>query len=162
MKKILDQVAVSVKEATEKTSQAISDGLEHENTQIALDWTKKAANTAAEEAARFGKEVVQSDMFKGAATGATVGALIGAISPIPFVGSALVGTLGAGVGLVSNLMRPSGGKNERRFTEQRAENLLTQQVDVYDQLTKFDELRQKGIITSDEFEAKKRELLKNA
>lgn len=162
MKKVLDQMAASVKEATEKTSQVISDGLEHENTKMALDWTKKAANAAADEATKFGKEVVQSDMFKDVATGTTVGAVVGAFVPIPFVGSTALGVVGAGIGLYKNLTRPSGAGSERPFTGQRAENLLSQKVDVYDQLIKFDELLQKGIITSDEFEAKKKELLKNA
>ena len=153
-------MTASVKEATEKTSQVISDGLEHENTKKALDLTKKAANAAAGEVTKVGKEVVQSDMFKAVATGTVIGAAAGTIVPIPLVGTTTGGLIGAGLGLYTNLTRRGERVSERPPSGQRSENLLTQQVDVYDQLIKFDELRQKGIITTDEFEAKKRALLK--
>lgn len=145
----------SVKQAAQKTSQAISDALEHENTKAALEWTKNAATSAADEAVRLGKEVARSDLVKDAATGAAVGAAIAV--PVPIIGPATGAVVGAGLGVFKNLTKPASGEAEKPqpvLTDNRP------QKDICDELLKLDELRQKGILTDSEFQAQKEKTLR--
>src|SRR5574343_1413549 len=146
----------SVKQAAQKTSQAISDALEHENTKAALEWTKSAATSAADEAVRLGKEVARSDLVKDAATGAAVGAAVAV--PVPIIGPAAGAVVGAGIGVFKNLT-----KHAYRESEKSATILLNNspQKDMCKELLKLDELRQKGILTVGEFLAQKSKLLTN-
>lgn len=144
----------SVKQAAQKTSQAISDALEHENTKAALEWTKSAATSAADEAVRLGKEVARSDLVKDAATGAAVGAVVAV--PVPIIGPAAGAVVGAGIGVFKNLTKPTTGEAGKVLAPPVA-NLPPKEI--YDELLKLDELRQKGILTDDEFRAQKGKLL---
>lgn len=144
----------SVKDAAQKTSQAISDVLEHENTKAALEWTKNAASTAADEAVRLGKEVARSDLAKDAAAGAAVGAVVAV--PVPLIGPAAGAVVGAGIGVFKNLTKPTSsesGKSVPTLVENSAPK------DIYDELLKLEELRQKGILTDFEFKNQKEKIL---
>ena len=144
----------SVKDAAQKTSQAISDALEHENTKAALEWTKNAASTAADEAVRLSKEVARSDLVKDAATGAAVGAVVAV--PVPIIGPAAGAVVGAGIGVFKNLTKPASSESGKA-----APVLLnnTPPKDMCEELLKLDELRQKGILTDSEFQAQKEKTL---
>lgn len=144
----------SVKDAAQKTSQAISDVLEHENTKAAVEWTKNTASTAADEAVRLGKEVARSDMAKDAATGAAIGAAIAV--PVPVIGPAFGAVVGAGLGVFKNLTKPTSSESGKSVPA-LMENAIPK--DFYDELLKLDELRQKGILTGSEFQAQKDKLL---
>ncbi len=148
MRKTLDRMYTSVKETTKRTTRAISDGFEHESTQAAIGRARRSANAATDEAIRLGKQVVRSDMAKAAVTGAAIGAVIAV--PLPVVGPVAGAVLGAGMGLYKNFSKPVTRKHEVASLEHKA-----QKSDVYDQLLKLGDLRQKGIITDTEFEAKK-------
>ena len=76
MKDVFQKVSTSISEAAKKTSQAVTEVIEHEDTQAALIWAKRTANTVADETARLGKEVARSDMAKDAATGAAIGGAV--------------------------------------------------------------------------------------
>lgn len=143
----------SVKQAAQKTSQAISDALEHENTKAALEWTKNAASTAADEAVRLGKEVARSDLAKDAAAGAAVGAVVAV--PVPLIGPAAGAVVGAGIGVFKNLTKPTPSESGKPTPAL----LNAPPKDVYEELLKLDELRQKGILTDPEFQAQKDKLL---
>lgn len=145
----------SVKQAAQKTSQAISDALEHENTKAALEWTKSAATSAADEAVRLGKEVARSDLAKDAAAGAAVGAVVAV--PVPLIGPAAGAVVGAGIGVFKNLTKPASREAEKPqpvLTDNRPP------TDICDDLLKLDELRQKGILSDSEFQAQKEKILK--
>ena len=71
-----------------------------EDAKIALEKAKQVAASVADEAALFGKEVMQSDLVKDVAPYAAIGAVIAI--PIPFVGSAIGAAIGAGLGLYKN------------------------------------------------------------
>ena len=72
MRNLIGQVTDSIKEAAKKTSETLSSAVEHEDTQAAIEWAKKTANTAADEAVKLGQEVARSDLAKDAPTGAAV------------------------------------------------------------------------------------------
>lgn len=157
MKNFIDQVATSIKEAADKTTQAVSEVMEHENTQAALEWTKKSANTLAEEATRLGKEVVRSDMVKDVATGAAIGAVV--VTPIPLVGPIAGAVVGSGLGLYKNLTRPSSSQNSKSLGDSETNKLAAPPIDVHDELTKLHDLLTKQIITEAEFAEQKSRIL---
>jgi hypothetical protein len=154
MKDIFDKVKASISDAAKKTSETVSEVIENENTQAALDWAKQTANTIADEATRLGKEVARSDMVKDAATGAAIGAAVAV--PVPIIGPAAGAVVGAGIGVFKNLTKPTSGE-AGKVLGAAVEKVPTKEL--YDELLKLDELRQKGILTDDEFQSKKSKLL---
>ena len=71
-----------------------------EDAKIALEKAKQVASSVADESAKLGKEVMQSELVKDVAPYAAIGAVIAI--PIPFVGSAIGAAIGAGLGLYKN------------------------------------------------------------
>lgn len=153
----LNNFVSSVKIAAERTSNAISDAIEHEDTQAAIAWSKNAASTVADEATRLGKEIVRSDMAKDAATGAAIGAAVA--MPLPVIGPAAGAVVGAGLGIYKNITKPASKGPELLSQAQKQHSSSSEKPDAYDQLIKFDELRQKGILTDAEFEEQKKKIL---
>ena len=155
MKDIFDKVTASISDAAKRTSETVSEAIEHENTQAALDWAKQTANSIADEATRLGKEVARSDMVKDVATGAAIGAAVAV--PIPLIGPAAGAVFGAGLGIYKNLNRTDA----KASTPDMARIVKAQEQDTsaYDKLIKLDELRSKGILTNEEFQAQKSKLL---
>lgn len=125
--------------------------IDEEDAKIAADWAKKAAHSAANEVSKLGKEAMKSDMVKDAAAGAVVGAAIAI--PAPVIGPLAGGAIGAGLGVYKNIIK-------KESSQQKVQ--IEAPVDVHAELVKFDELRQKGIITDVEFEAKKKLLLQDS
>lgn len=124
--------------------------VDHEDAKIAVDWAKKKANMVVDETAKLGKEAMRSDMVKDAAAGAAVGAVIAV--PVPVIGPIAGATIGAGLGVYKNLIKKDSGSHQMR-------DLPVASKDVHAELIKFDELRQKGIITETEFESQKKKIL---
>jgi hypothetical protein len=156
MKNFLGQIVNTVKEATKKTTQAVNDALDHEDTQIAIEWAKKTAGTAADETVRLGKEIARSDMTKDAAAGAAIGAAVAL--PLPIIGPAAGAVIGAGLGIYKNITKPAIKTIQSTLPENQEKT--PQKNDAYEQLIKFDELKQKGIITEEEFAEQKRKIFK--
>ncbi len=142
------------------------DYLSSEDVQNAAKWVKSAATTTGNEAVRlakdaaqsdttkgvikYAKDAVKSDMAKDAAAGAAIGAVV--TIPVPIIGPMIGATFGAGVGIYKNLT-----KHEPSISVVTKE--ATQEKDLYTELLKLDELKQKGIITDAEFEEQKKRLL---
>lgn len=61
---------------------------------------KSMVNSATDETAKLGKEVMQSELVKDVAPYAAIGAVIAV--PIPIIGPAIGAALGAGLGLYKN------------------------------------------------------------
>lgn len=130
--------------------------------------TLKTGNVVASETVALGKQVVRSQTFKDAAKGAGVGAV--AAVPIPFVGPVLGAVVGAGAGIFLGLTRPTPVPPlilpPEYFSPQPPQQQPTwvevpAQIpkDLYAELLKLDELRQKGLLTNEEFEVQKQKLL---
>ena len=120
------------------------------NTAVVAGWAKNTAATVADEGARLGKEAVRSDLAKDAAAGAAIGAVIAI--PIPVIGPLTGAVLGAAIGVYRN------------FTRKGAPSLPTPDApprpsDLYANLLKLRELKEKGILSEAEFETQKRKLL---
>ncbi len=157
MKDVFQKVSTSISEAAKKTSQAVTEVIEHEDTQAALIWAKRTANTVADETARLGKEVARSDMAKDAATGAAIGAAVAV--PIPVIGPAAGAVIGAGLGIYKNLTKPTTKASSLSALADKPEKSAALVPDIYQQLMNLDELRQKGILTEAEFQNQKEKLL---
>ena len=71
-----------------------------EDAKIALEKAKQVGAVVADESAKLGKEVMQSELVKDVAPYAAVGAAIAV--PIPIIGPAIGAALGAGLGLYKN------------------------------------------------------------
>lgn len=129
----------SVKQAVQKTSEVLSESLEHENTKAAVAWAK---------------DIAKSDLVKDAAAGAAVGAVVAV--PVPIIGPAAGAVVGAGIGVFKNLTKPvstDAEKPQLTVTDNKP------QIDISVELRKLDELRKEGILTDSEFQTQKDKLL---
>ncbi len=156
MKDYLGRVATTIKDAAKKSSQVVSEVIEHQDTQAAIAWTKQTTAVVADEAVRLGKEVARSELVKDAATGAAIGAAVAI--PIPVIGPAAGAVVGAGLGIYKNITKQP---DESSSTQPETARLISSstQIDPYEELIKYNELLQQGIISEDDFKSIKRKLL---
>ncbi len=128
--------------AISSTAASVGDFVTGEDIQIAAEWIKQTANTVGDEAVRLGNGVIQSDLVKDAGQCAIVGAVIAV--PLPIIGPAIGASIGASLGVYKNLTKP-----------EQPSNILPQstnsQIDFYQEMLNLDDLKQKGIISDDEF-----------
>ncbi len=96
-------------------------------------------------------EASKSGMAKDAAAGAAVGAVVAI--PVPIVGPAAGAAVGAGIGVYKNLTgkgsQPSLGVKSERAAK----------IDVYGEILKLGDLKDKGLITTEEYDEQKKLLL---
>ena len=156
MNEKLKNLAVKGKEAITATTTLVGDlngdgKADHEDAKIAVEWARRQAKAVGNEAAKLGKGAMASDMVKDAAAGAAVGAAIAA--PVPGIGPIAGAAVGAGLGIYKNLTKMESSQPVPKQIPEVA-------IDVHAELLKFDELRQKGVITEAEFEEQKKRLLK--
>ena len=77
--------------------------IDAEDFKIAAAKAKQMASTAADEAVKLGKDVMQSGLVKDVAAAAAVGAVIAI--PIPIIGPVVGATVGAGLGVYKNITK---------------------------------------------------------
>lgn len=140
------------KESMTAAADLVGDFTAREDVRAAAEEFKKTAVAVGNEAARIGKEAAKSDLAKDAGAGAAVGAVMAV--PIPIVGSVIGATAGATLGIYKNLTR-NAPSPRASATEQKT------QSDVYTEMLKLEDLRQKGIISDDEFSSMKNNILTN-
>ena len=127
--------------------------VDEEDARIAAEWAKRTAVSVGDEAARLGREVARSDMAKDAAAGAAVGAVVAI--PVPLIGPLAGAAIGAGIGVYKNLTK-KGQPASLGYATQGNPGLV---IDLHAELIKIEDLRQKGILTEEEFKIEKRKLL---
>jgi len=166
MKDKLSQMAIKAGQAASAAARKTADYVQtHKPTEQDLAQAKamalKAGRAAADETMALSKEVAQSKTFKDAAKGAGVGAV--AAIPIPLIGPAVGAVIGAGAGIYL------GSRSRQQAQPQALSPSPPQAVlidveavppkDLYAELLKLGELRQKGLLTNEEFEVQKQKLL---
>lgn len=144
------QFAGKAKKSISSATDLVGDFVEREDVRAAAEELKKTSIAIGSEAARLGKEAAHSDLAKDAGAGAAVGAIMAV--PVPLVGPILGATAGATLGIYKNLTR------HEQLSVVSAPNQKNQ-VDVYSEMLKIEDLRQKGIISDDEFSSMKDNLL---
>jgi hypothetical protein len=112
---------------------------------------KHVAEPLGDEAARLGRAVLRADITRHVATAAAIGT--GVALPIPLVGSAAGAAVGAGIGLYKNLNTSKGGSGPML-------NGPVASRDEIADLERLDDLRQRGVLTDEEFQSQKRKLLR--
>jgi len=169
MKSKLSELAFKAGKAMSVAVSKTADYVQaHKPTEQDLEQAKalalKAGKTVADEAVALGKEVAQSKAFKDAAKGAGVGAV--AAIPIPLIGPAVGAVIGAGAGVYLGRGAPAPAPKSLSTNPPTYPSAMVVDVvaeppkDLYAELIKLDELRQKGLLTDDEFEGLKQKLLK--
>jgi hypothetical protein len=127
------------------------DGTFHEeDVRVAAKWVKDKATAMGVEVGKLGKEAMHSDLTKDAATGAGIGAAVAI--PVPIIGPIAGAAIGAGLGVYRNFTKPNQANSSRT-------DHVTPPRDIYAELIKMDELRQKKIISESEFEVQKKRIL---
>lgn len=169
MKDKLSQMALKAGRAVSAAANKTADYVQtHRPTEQDLAQAKamalKAGKAVADETVALGKEVAQSKTFKDAAKGAGVGAL--AAIPIPIIGPAVGAVIGAGAGIYlgSRSSQPQPQAQSASLPPSPPQAVLIDveaapPKDLYAELLKLDELRQKGLLTDEEFEVQKQKLL---
>ena len=150
----LKQVGNVAKELVTKTAVHLGDlngdgKVDEEDARIASEWAKKQTVALGNEAARIGKEVARSDLGKDVTKGAVVGAAIAI--PIPVIGPVAGAAIGATFGAYRNLIGKSISSG----------STPTKSQDPHAELLKFQDLREKGILSEEEFQREKKRILGN-
>ena len=154
MKDKFEGIKTYLKDAAEKTAKSANAFVEHEDTKAAVAWTKKTVTTAADGTVELGKRAAKSEMCKDAATGAAIGAAVAV--PIPLIGPIFGAIVGAGAGVAMNFK--SGG-SKKADTSDRKTAQPPSDLDIHKRLIDLDDLRQKSILSQEEFEVEKNKVL---
>ncbi len=137
-----------------QAAHSINTFVEREDTRAAFALTKSAVNAVADEALVFGKRVANSDIGKDAAKGAAIGAVVAV--PIPIIGPIFGAIVGAGAGMALGFKSGTSKKSaepDKKNTSQQPD------IDIHKRLTDLDDLRQKGILSQEEFDVEKNKVL---
>ena len=154
MKGRFEGMKAYIKEVAEKTTKSVNTFVEREDTKAAVAWTKQAVTTVADETVAMGKRAAKSEMGKDAATGAAIGAAVAV--PIPIIGPIFGAVVGAGAGIALGL-RSGASKNSDNTDAKAAPQAPA--IDIHKRLIDLDDLRQKGILSQEEFEIEKSKVL---
>lgn len=122
--------------------------VDEEDAKIARDRMASVLAAGADEAGQLAKSVARSSLTKDVASYAAIGAAVAL--PLPVVGPAIGAAVGAGLGLFRNLKRTAPDAPEAAMPPK----------DALVELERLGALREKGVLTEEEFAAQKRKLLK--
>jgi len=125
--------------------------VDEEDAKIARDRVASTLAAGADEAGKLAKSVARTQLIKDVASYAAAGAAIAI--PIPVVGPALGAAVGAGLGLFRNMKRSDTPASDRPDLPEVA-------VDPLAEIERLHAMKEKGILTEEEFLAQKRRLLK--
>lgn len=154
-KNAANTVADEAVDIGKNTVNTVNAFIEHDDTKAAVAWTRETIGTAADEAVELGKRAAQSDMTKDAATGAAIGAAVAV--PIPVIGPIFGAVVGAGMGVYKNF---KSGDSRNVRTSEKVSTVDSPKIDMHKQLIDIDDLRQKGILSQEEFDKEKKKILK--
>ncbi len=150
LKKIKDTTVNAVAGVATRVGDLNGDGVvDSEDARIATQWAKEKASAIGDEASKLGKAAVRSDLAKDAASGAAVGAVVAV--PIPVIGPAFGAVVGAGLGIYKNVTKGGSASTSAQALP----------ADIHSELLKLDDLRQKGVLSEEEFEIQKKKILKD-
>lgn len=165
IQKATDMASTAAQTVANRANHTIADAKvtihtvsEHESTKQALEWSKEAGNRALEETERLGKEFIESDLGKASAKGALIGGAVGI--PLPILGPMSGAIVGAGVGVYLHLKNGIGKTAPQTTAPKNATTTSYENPsDVVAMLAQLDDLREKGVITAEEYQQKKTQLL---
>ncbi len=146
-----DSVVKTTKTAATSALDQNDDGkLDQTDVKILTEKGIVISKEAVEKSGEIIKEVSQSSLAKDVVAGAAVGAAIGI--PLPFIGPLAGSVVGAGLGIYKNIT----GKGTPNYSQHATP---TDNKDVYSEILKLGDLKDKGLISEEEFEKQKNLLL---
>lgn len=149
-KKLSTEAAAIASKTVTLVGDLNGDGkVDEEDAKIARNYAASVMEAGAEEAGKLASAVARSPLVQDVASHAAIGAAIAI--PVPVVGPALGGAVGAGIGMFQNLKRKEPGPLPAP---------IPPDSDPITELERLSELRDKGILTEEEFQREKRKLLK--
>lgn len=148
----IEKLSTAAKSTKGRITEAAAKVANHPKTEAAATWAKDAVTDAASDVADHARKVSKGQVARGAATGAVVGAAIAV--PIPVIGPVFGSIVGAGIGALIGLKRSFVNPSQSDVGSP------AQPFDFHKEMTELDDLRQKGILTQEEFEAQKKKLLR--
>lgn len=151
MREKFEKLASRAKTAAGQVSDAATKVAQHPNTKAAANRAKEMATEAAYQVADQARQVSKSQIAKDAAVGAGIGAVLAV--PIPLVGPMFGAIVGGGIGALFGLKHAWGSTPQ-------ASGEATVPFDLHKKLTELEDLRQKGLLSQEEFDAQKKKLLR--
>ena len=150
MREKFEKLASRAKTAAGQVTDAATKVAQHPNTKAAANRAKQMATEAANQVADQVQQVSKSQIAKDAATGAAIGAVVAV--PVPVVGPMFGAMVGGGIGAVISL--------KRAWSSPPTAGEATAPFDFHKAMTELEDLRQKGILSQAEFDARKKKLLR--
>ena len=143
------KLRASAEQAATLVGDLNGDGkIDAEDAKLARDRVAGALSVGAQEAGKLAKAVARAPLTKDVATYAAIGAAIAV--PLPLVGPAIGAAVGAGLGLWRSMTRHETSSPE----------VSAPQKDPITELERLHDLKEKGIITEEEFSSQKRKVLR--
>jgi hypothetical protein len=147
----IDKFLSAAKAAKDSVADSAKKVTGHPTTEATASWVKETAAAAGAGLADQARKVSKSQVAKDTATGAAIGAAVAI--PIPIIGPMFGGVVGGGIGLAIGLKRSLNNPRPAEQSTPAGPN------DFHKQMTELEDLRQKGILTQEEFDAQKQKLL---
>jgi hypothetical protein len=153
--KVLSKAQDTVVKTTKTVATSILDQdgdgkVDQSDVKILTEKGVKLSKAAAVKSGELIKEASKSSLAKDAAAGAAIGAAIGV--PLPIVGPVTGSVVGAGLGVYKNMT----GKGTPSYAPQATQE---DKKDIYAEILKLGDLKERGLITEEEFEQQKKSLL---
>lgn len=152
-----EKAKVAAQFVGEKVGDLNGDGkVDAEDFRIAAEKAKHAASIAGGHAREFGKRLSENELAQDSAKAAAVGAAVAVPVPLigPVAGAAMGGALGAYKHLISKSEREGAASKPILGTP---ENSATK--DIHGELLKLGDLRDKGLLSDEEFNSLKLKLI---
>lgn len=163
MAKKLDDLATELKQTAAKAAEDATEFINREDTQATIKSVRQKAAETYDDAAEVINRVKPVGLGKDVLPFALIGAAVAI--PIPVIGPFIGGAIGAAVGYWRGSNRaeaaaadPVAGAIEATPTSVRSKPKANN-ADVVAEIMRFGELRDKGLITQEEFDAQKARLL---
>ena len=169
MKDLINKAKSSADQIVEVGSETVSKGAKRLNINSASIKRGSAklidgVADASKQAYDLGKDAIKTDLARDAAAGAAIGAAIAL--PLPVIGPALGAAVGAGLGLYKNITQGPRPQSPSQTTTSKVIEVAAVEVqtpavniDKYEELEKLFALKEKGVLTDEEFAEEKRKVL---
>jgi hypothetical protein len=151
VKNAADTITESAKTIAVSALDQDGDGdFDQDDIKILTEKSIKAGKVVADKSFDILKDAVKSTLAKDVAAGAAVGAAVAI--PVPVIGPVAGSVIGAGLGAYKNIT----GKGTPNHPTQSSQET---HKDTYSEILKLGDLKEKGLITEEEFEKQKQQLL---
>ena len=137
--------------ATSALDQDGDGDFDQDDIKILTEKSVNAGKAVVDKSTELIRDAAKSTLAKDVAAGAAVGAAVAI--PVPVIGPVAGSVTGAGLGAYKNMTGKGTPNHQPEHVKQEANK------DIYSDILKLGDLKEKGLITKEEFEEQKRKLL---